>query len=206
MRVVADALVEPVRPALPELDRLRVEHVAAPPVGEWHFVAETGLRLREGRVELGLAPERGALPRRPCAEAAARVARREVGLRLGARDLLHRAGHEHLPAGLRVPEEGERGVRVGGELAALAALVVREEDEAPLVHAFEENRAGRGAAGLIRGRERHRLGQGDAGRHGLLLPLPEEGEGIRHSSSSIRSAPPSTRSPSATCTLRTTAS
>ena len=69
--------------------------------------------------------------------------------------------------------EGERGVRVRREFAALAAVVVGEEAEATGVEAAEQDDAGRGPAVGSGGGERHRLGFGDAGRDGGVVPRRE---------------------------------
>src|SRR6185503_18852713 len=160
----------------------------------------------ERALKLGVGLERSALARCPRAQSAADVAGRKVRVGLGARNLLRDAGDEYLAPRLGVPQEGEGRVRIGRELSAFAALVVREEDEAAAVHALEQDGARRRAPRFVRGRERHCLGQGDSRGGGLSLPLPEERQRITHSSSSTSRSPPATRSPSVTCTFRTTAS
>src|SRR5262245_28727450 len=104
-------------------------------------------------------------------------------------------------------------MRVLGELRRLAALRVREEAEAVYVDALQEDGARRGPALGVGRRERHRLRQLQAGRARRLEPAGElrervgqELDGVHQSSSSTSTAPPVTRSPSATCTRLTTAS
>src|SRR5207249_6835688 len=80
----------------------------------------------------------------------------EVGNRLGGAYLLDGALDPHLPTRLR-PVEEQRRARVLGELSALPALVVREEDEAALVDALQEHHPRRRGAVARRRRERHAI-------------------------------------------------
>ena len=83
--------------------------------------------------------------------------------------------------------EEQGGLRIGGELAALAAVEIGVEDEAALVMALHQHHPDRGAALGVGGRQRHgdgvvRLGEPRLGEpfleqsvrvggHGCLLPL-----------------------------------
>ena len=95
--------------------------------------------------------------RRPRADPAAARTRVEVGRRLLAHHALHAPRHAHLPLELRPPEH-ERRARIGVQLAALAAAVVRVEHEAARVHALEQHHARVGCAVGVGGREHHRVG------------------------------------------------
>src|SRR5204863_6432631 len=124
-----------------ELDLDRDHAIAAPVRGTRDLALAIGrFDLREAAVEIAAARNHGALVRRPRADLAAARARREVRIRFLFGRLHHRALDLHL-AFERGPEEAERHARVLGDLRAFAAVVVRVEDEAVLVEAFEQNDA-----------------------------------------------------------------
>src|SRR5262249_58827778 len=111
-----------------------------------------------GAFELGAAGGGRALLRGPGAELGGGGAAREVGGALGARGRLQAPFDAHLAVGDR-PVEDQGGVRVGGQLAGLAAAVVGVGDEAALVVPLEQHDARRGAprgvgGGGPRGRRR----------------------------------------------------
>ena len=89
-----------------------------------------------------------ALRRRPGAELAAAGPGPEVGVALGVVDALDRAAQTDLAVQVE-PGEHRRGVRVGGELAALDAVEVGVEDEASARR--RRGRARRGRRGGRRG-------------------------------------------------------
>src|SRR3954447_17002314 len=75
------AVVQPARPSLPELDRVRLHRVAAPERGPRHVAAlEAALLLGDRLVELLAARDRAALVRRPGADLAAARALGEVAV------------------------------------------------------------------------------------------------------------------------------
>ena len=129
-RAIAHAIVQPRRLALPQLDHLGHDAIAAPVRrARRRRVAVRALDLRDQRLERGPALDHLRLRRRDRAELAAARPRREV--RVGRRgvDLLDRAFDPDL-AVQRLPEQDERRERMRGEVAALAPVVVREEHEA----------------------------------------------------------------------------
>ena len=87
--------------------------------------------------------------------------------------LVHGGSHETNLLAERVPVEHHRGTRVGAHLDTFAALDVGVEDDAALVRVLHQNEAHRRRAAAIRGRQRHRLGQCDAGGLRLSEPAPE---------------------------------
>src|ERR1044071_1835745 len=150
----ADAVVQPALPALPELDRVRAQAEAAPELRAGDALrpaGEAGGHLGDGVLQDLAARDGAALVGGPGAKARPLGAAREVGLGRLARYPLDRALDAHLAVELR-PEEDERRVRVLGELSSLAAVVVGEEDEAPLVAPLEQDDARRGAAVAVGGR------------------------------------------------------
>src|SRR5215210_50163 len=159
---VMRALVQAVRATLPELDHVRAQEVAAPPLRARDLGAGEALLGRAQRlVELLARAEHAALPRRPRPQPRAAAARGEVRVGLLRGQPLDRALEPQLALQRRPPQR-ERGARVRVELAALAAAVVREEaDAAPVDPPHEHEAHGRAA---VRGRrgERHALGLGHA--------------------------------------------
>src|SRR6185369_6235264 len=130
-----DAFVQAVVAVLPELDRVRLEHVAAPSFGPGDLVP--GQEPLELGLELVAACDRLALPRGGGRCPRARGASRPVRVRLLLRKPSHRSLDPYLPTELP-PVEDERRARVLGQLAALAALVAGEEGEAALVGALQQ--------------------------------------------------------------------
>ena len=93
--------------------------------------------------------------RGPGAELAAAWARVEVRVGL----VLRQAPDSALDANLfveRRPVEAQRGVRIGVELPALAARVIRMKDESALVDASQQDHADRRSAVRVRRAERDR--------------------------------------------------
>ena len=88
-------------------------------------------------------------------ELASERAGREVRVGLGGRHLADRAGHPHLAAEW-LPVEREGRAWVVGQIAALGALVVREEREAAVVGALQQDHPIGGRPVGARGRQRHR--------------------------------------------------
>src|SRR5512134_3013026 len=126
---VAEAIVHAVVAALPELDRLGLEEVAAPVLRPGDILAvELAHQLGEALFQL-LALDGPALGGCVRPDLALTRPRGEVGVGLAVREPLDRAADAHLPVEL-APVEDQCRPRVGGELAALDALVVREEAEA----------------------------------------------------------------------------
>src|SRR6185436_19408665 len=81
-----------------------------------------------------------ALRRSQRAELAGARAAERIGLALGPVDSRDGALDPHLAAERR-PVEQERGVRIALQLVALAARVVREEDDPALVVALQQDHA-----------------------------------------------------------------
>src|SRR5436190_2121143 len=169
---VPEAVVGPALAVLPELPHLGHEPVAAPPLRPRH-VAVRVLRLALGDAPLQLLPvgEHLALARRMRADPAAVRPRREVLVRFLRRHARDRAFDADLaPEG--VPVDEERRARVRLELPALAARVVRVEDEPLLVEALEQHHPQGRLPLARRGRERRRLGRAHDGPR-LLEPALE---------------------------------
>ena len=154
---VAQTVVQAVGAALPEFERVGDEAIAAP-VGRPGdgLVGMAAFGFAVLRFEDVAARDHLALGRGPGADAGAPGPALEIAVGFLGGDAFDSSFDAHLALEL-VPEEDEGGVGVGLELAGLAALVVGEEREAPLVGAAKQDHP-RGGAALRRGRrERHRV-------------------------------------------------
>ncbi|CAK7287774.1 hypothetical protein SGPA1_50740 [Streptomyces misionensis JCM 4497] len=156
---VAQPVVEPVLPALPELDRLRGDPEAAPVRRHRHLFA-LGVARRQlgvGRVQFGARGDHRGLGAGPGAQLGAVRAAAEVRGGLVAPGAPDRAGDDDLP-GQRMPGEEQRGARVRRQIAALAGVVVGVEDEALGVELLHQDRARAGAPLGVRGGDDHGVG------------------------------------------------
>src|SRR5215208_79307 len=150
--------MQPARHSLPELDPVGDEAEAGPVRrARDGAVGEALLELGEAALEVALVRDRAALLRRPGTELAAARAAGEVGVRLGVAHLLDASFHAHLQL-QRLPVEAHRRPRVRQQLPALAALVVRVEDEALLIGALEQQHADRRLAIGVHRAQRERRG------------------------------------------------
>src|SRR5437763_3266212 len=137
---IPNAVVQSGAAALPELDRLGGEAIAAPMRRARHRAltfTETRRRLRETRLQLRSIGDHGALRGRPRAQARGVRTTREVCVRLLRGDFPDRALDAHLTLELD-PEEEQRCPRVVRECGAFRALVVGVEDEPGAVESLEE--------------------------------------------------------------------
>ena len=136
-----------------------------------HVVADFPAESLHSGFQRLAAFDHGALRRDGSREPAAGRPRGEVRVRVRLRDALDRALDPHLPPE-RVPVEDERRPRVLGQLAALAALVAREEVRPRSSTSLSSTiRAdGRAVAGC--GRERDRVGPTPAPAR-LGAPAPQ---------------------------------
>src|SRR6185312_16103278 len=180
----AHALVQAELGAVPELDRVRLDQVAAPVRRARHVAAfELALVARHALVEALAAGQVLRLQRGPGADLAAARPRAQVRVGFLRLQLARHALHPHLHATAQLlPVEAQRHLRVRRQLAALVAVVVGVEAQAALVHALQQHDArGHAAVGVHRGQV-HRGGLGVAGGLRLLQQLPEsiENFGAQH--------------------------
>ena len=138
----AEAVVEAVRAALPELDGVGLDPQAAPVRRARHRrpLRPARPRPRRAGARVRARPDHGRLRRRRRRELRARAGARRSRRRTPRRRPRDRARHDDL-ALHRHPREDERGARVLGRLAALARHAVREDREAALVDALEQHDA-----------------------------------------------------------------
>src|SRR5262245_27469443 len=167
---VTQPVVEAVVAVLPELPHLRPYAEAAPLPGEGRVVAVLGAHRVDETLQLVPPAHDPALRRGGRRHAAERRPRPKIRLGVGARGPLDRSLDADL-APERSPVEEQRGVRVGGQLAALAALVAGVEHEPLLAEALDEHHA------------RRRTPVGRRRRHGGLL-------GDRHRLAGVPEPPP----------------
>src|SRR5689334_8141828 len=140
-----EAIVKARRSSLPELEAIGRNAHAAPVRRPRDVAGEARLDARELGFEPRAIGNPRALRRRPRRKPRCAGALREIGVGLPGGDTLGRAFDPHLPFERR-PEKQERGARVGGEVATLAAVVVRVKDEAACIERLEEHGARRRAA------------------------------------------------------------
>lgn len=163
--------------ALPELDAIRGETVAAPVLGAGYFDGVGVAKLGNGGLEIGARGKGLGLLGDGGAEAGLIGAGLEVFLAFGGGYRLDTAVDADLAVEL-LPIENEGGAGISGEFPALAAEVVGEENEAVLIEAFQEDHTGGGVAvGGCRG-EGHGVGLVDAGLKGLVEPETELFDGV----------------------------
>jgi hypothetical protein len=124
------------------------------------------------RFERRAAVDHRALFGRPRTDARAERARREIAVAFVGAGFLDPAFDAHLALELD-PVEQQRRVRMGGEVAALAAFVIGKEDEPAFVDTLDEHDSGRRPAVRADGGERHRVGLGELGGERLLEPAIE---------------------------------
>src|SRR5262245_27200220 len=142
---VAQPVVQPVGAALPEFDRQRHDAVAAPVRRARRVVGIALAYALHGGLERTAGGHRLALRRRPGGEAGAERAAGVIRVRGGGGHLVDGAVDAHLALEVG-PLEYEAGGRARRELAALAAAVVGEEDEAAVLDALQKHDPGRGRA------------------------------------------------------------
>ncbi len=142
---VAQPVVHPVAPALPELDLARDDHVAAPEIGHRRIFRPSLREFPVAVLQLLPAADDRRLPGGPGADAGAVRAAAVIGRGGVAGEPVDAALHPDLAAD-HVPREDQGSTGVLGQIAALAGLVVGEERETLLVGAFQQNCPGRGSS------------------------------------------------------------
>ena len=173
-----EAIVQAADLALPELDLVGDDQIPAPVLRSRDRIgAEALARPLESLLEHRAVGDRLALRARPGAELRLRWARRKVGVRLPGVERLDRAADPNLAVEL-APVKDQRRARALLELPALGRVAVGEEAEAALIDALEQDHAGIGVAGGVRGGQGHRLVQGDLAL-GDREPGPELGDRVR---------------------------
>src|SRR3954454_11599955 len=171
LAAVDEAVVHPAFPALPELDYVRTQQVAAPVSGARDArIAQLFGQLPVPPVEL-VPFHRTALRRNGRGEPAVSRPAGEVGIRLIGRQPLDLTPDADLPVELApVDDHCRPGARQ--ELLPLRARVVAEETETVRPMTLEQNHPSVRRSIGIDGRQGHRLRQGHDGP-GLAHPLVE---------------------------------
>src|SRR5438105_2324523 len=169
---VKQAVVQPVGASLPEFDRLRHHTVATPVWRPRRRIAIAAARFLHGELQGSPIGNALALRRRPGGKARAERPRGEIAVRVLSAHFLGAPFDAHLALEVR-PHEYQAGFPPMGEFARFAARIIRIEDEAALLDAFEKHHPGRRRAGAIHGGEVHRIGQGQARTQRVLEPQLE---------------------------------
>src|SRR4249919_2378259 len=178
--LIQPAFVYPELSAEPEFDPFGLHAQAAPARWTRNFAAiEIAFGLCQALLKGRTGIERLRLFRRPGTQLAAARARGEVGVGFDIADGVHHAFDAHLHAIAHArPVEQQRRMRVGLEFAALAAIEVGIENEAPHVVGLEKQGPRRGP-GVERGRgDDHGGAVGFAGDRGFVEQPVEGGEGF----------------------------
>ena len=118
-----------------------------------------------------------ALGRGPGAKTASLGPGMEVDITFFGRNLLNYSFHAHLPLEL-LPEEDEGCMRVCIQVISLCAIVVGEEDEAFIVHSFEQHYAGVRLILGIYGGKSHGVDFMNFCDLSLHKPFSEKGDGV----------------------------
>src|SRR5688572_10939486 len=126
---IAKAIMQSVRPALPEFDLVRLQPVSAPMRWQRNFaIGKTLFHLLPPGIENLPAVDHFALLRNPRPEPAAGWPRVKIGGGILARGPFHGAADPDLALEFR-PEKIQGGVRVRLELFPFLAVVIRKEGE-----------------------------------------------------------------------------
>ena len=158
---VAEPVMQPARPPMPELNLLGNDTVTPPGLRHGDGLTFRILLGQLGHIRFQLLPAGGpALMGDGGAELAAAGSGGEVVAGLLGGDFLGAAVDDQL-AVEGAPEHDEGDVGVGGDVVAFAAVVVGEEDEAAVFDAFEQDHAVGGAAVGGDGGQGHGIGQGE---------------------------------------------
>ena len=170
--------MQPAAPALPEFHALGREAETAPVRRDRYRQASVlALDRLVTVLQHRAVGDDAALLRDPGTQLAGVGTAVKIGLALLAGRLGHCALDDDLPL-QGEPGKYERSVRVGRELAALAALVIGEEDKTAAVDALEQRRAGRRTPVLGGGGNRHGVWLDHLGTLSLLKPFLELAEGV----------------------------
>ena len=145
------------RPPLPELHRVRRDHVPAPEIGHRDLpgLRPAPLQLGDAVIENSPRGDHRRLPAGPRPELGKPGPRPVVRLALSLRQLADLALHDHLALDA-IPREHQAGRRVPGQLPALTRGAVAVEGESGLVMGFQQHRAGPWPALLGDGGQHHR--------------------------------------------------
>jgi len=104
-------------------------------------------------------------------------ARREIGVGFGGGKLRYTSSDAHLAVDF-APIKYQGGMWIQGQLPPLAALIIGEEKEAPLIDSLEQNHSRRRAAAASTCRERHRIWFQQPGAFDCAKPAVELLNGI----------------------------
>ena len=164
--------MQAIRAPLPELDLARQDAIAAPVRRPRRRIAVALARVFHRPLECSTVRNALALRRGPGGVASAERACDVIRVRVSSLDPRHRAVDAHLT--LQVgPHEHQARRAARFELARLAALVIRIEDEAAALDAFQEHHPGAGCTIGAHGGERHRVGQRQPRAQGIVEPALE---------------------------------
>src|SRR5437870_2005311 len=157
MSRITEAIVQAIRPSLPEFDHFGFYAISAPVWRQWNgLVAKPLCHLRHARVEYAASIDHFALPRRPRAE----LATDRPGMKISLRFLMRRFFCFPADANLSIqfnPIKCQCSVGIDFELHSLFAFVIREKNETVLVESFQQHHAHGRFCVASSGSETHRV-------------------------------------------------
>src|SRR6266851_298233 len=171
---IAEAIVEAIFATLPELDPAWAQCVAAPVRGQGDAAGMLASQLQHVPFEHVPRRNHAALSRREGGQLRAARPAPEVGERRLGVQASHGPGDTDLVVG-REPVEDDGRAIVFGEVAALAALVVRVEEKCPVPQSLEQHHPG-GWTCVPRGRERDGVWLLRARLLRLAIPTAKQGK------------------------------
>src|SRR4029077_17259533 len=125
--------------ALPEFHHIWYHSVTSPVWRQWNWLVAKALdHFRQARVQYAASIEHFALARRPSSELAAEGTGMKVTLRFFPRSFFRFPADAHLSVPF-TPIKCESRVRIGFELSAFFAFVIREKHEALLIESLQQD-------------------------------------------------------------------
>jgi len=175
---INEAVMKTLRAPLPKLHADRLDPVSAPGRRRLRQIAG-GLRLAESLFQVLATGHRLALTGSPSACSAGKGTRREIGLGLLTRNLFGHTDNGNLAIQGK-PRKEKRNRRVGGDVAPLAAFIVREEEEGVVADVFQQDHPGRRLLGHCGSTQYHGVGSRQSSGYRIFEPLLEltKGAGV----------------------------
>jgi hypothetical protein len=176
--LVAKAIVETARSALPKFDHSWDDPETTPMIGTGNVaVGMLVFEFFQPSFQNGAIGDHFALIGGPSSEPTSGGTAVVVFVRFGRGNFLNSALDPHLPF-LFGPEEDQRGVGIGQQFLPFMTVVIREENKPPIVHGFQQNNPRRWDAVRGGSGDRHGIGFWKLGGYSGIEPGLELDDGI----------------------------